>query len=580
MLARKLVEYTSTRELLYLASELAHYHRIQGTKELEEASNFIADTLKSTASLQVRTLKYSYAEPPTYLSNLVGWWVRGGRVELTKPEHKVLGDFHRASTTVVAHSPPGEFEGRVTYVGAGRLSDFPESVEGIVLTYGRGLHIYLRAVRAGASGIIFFRWEGDENAIPYVGLFPSKEDLKYLKIPALSISRRDALRIIKALGEGHEVMVKGFVDSGFKEPAPVKVVEASVGSGDREVHLIAHYCHPSDTVNDNVSGSSTLLELALALSRFLKERASGESKLGGRLVFVWFPEFYGSFPYIKELTADGRKPLGAINLDMIGEKQELSRSTLNIVRPPIFMFSPLEGLVLKNILSFYPPSKHRVVLSNYMPGSDHDSYLLLDVPSLMLLQWPDTFYHSHLDSIDKLSAETALSIGLAALNSASEALRGNALDEVSRAYSYYAYGLDRLRAIEADEKGEILRAVDYVYCKYVEGVRQLFPEGCPAPDFREPEVELAVTKPVFVDVSYVRRSLSEREYEEFLELLSKQPLKSFLRLLPLYDGMKLDKARLLLMADGKEAVELDELRKVLGFLEKTGIAKLRSEGTY
>ena len=106
---------TRTRLLTYITN-ISSFHRIQGTKYLVDAGNYIKDVLEDF-NLYVEVLDYSYRDPHPWLPPLIGWWVRDGEVHLLDKEEKILSSFSHASTAIVAHSPPGYFEGRVTYVG-------------------------------------------------------------------------------------------------------------------------------------------------------------------------------------------------------------------------------------------------------------------------------------------------------------------------------------------------------------------------------------------------------------------------------------------------------------------------------
>ncbi|MCD6340531.1 MAG: M28 family peptidase [Desulfurococcales archaeon] len=471
----KLRTYFSIRELIQFVSELSRFHRIQGTKELIEASNYIRDTA-SDAGFDVVIHEFSYSSMPPYLPDITGWWVRDGAVELVKPFRKVLSSFTNASTTVVAHSPPGEFEGKVLYISD--ESKVPDSVDGIVLTHDTSFDMYVKVVRAGAQAIMYFRTEGDPSGIPYLGLFPSRRDLPNMKIPAVAISRSDAEEITRCIEEGEEVVVKGFVKSGYAdEPPPARVIEVKIGDGYREVHVVAHYCHPAGTVNDNVSGSAGLLEAVLALDRAIRDGVIKLSSLGRPISAVWVPEYYGSFPLVLKKLNEGIEIAGAINLDMIGEKQPLTNSTLQLVRAPIKLLSDLEALAYYNLVSVIPsvpsfssPSrlpKVRFAVVNYEVGSDHDAYITLGRPALMINQWPDKYYHSNLDRIDKFSPELASSISLAAISTAVEY---SILDKSNRThlkglaekYVRFVSGLDLLNVYHDTR---LVRAREEIYNK-------------------------------------------------------------------------------------------------------------------
>jgi hypothetical protein len=61
-------------------------------------------------------------------------------------------------------------------------------------------------------------------------------------------------------------------------------------------------------------------------------------------------------------------------------------------------------------------------------GSDHDIYIVNGIPAVMINQWPDTYYHTDLDSIDKFDPEITTLIS-SAVGSATYKLLLNKLDK-------------------------------------------------------------------------------------------------------------------------------------------------------
>ncbi|MGC8974826.1 MAG: M28 family peptidase, partial [Thermoprotei archaeon] len=144
--------------------------------------------------------------------------------------------------------------------------------------------------------------------------------------------------------------------------------------------------------------------------------------------FVWVPEHYGSVALVRKLLEENVVILGALNLDMIGEKQTLTNSVLNFIRPPVLLLSEFEAHAFKNFFTslgtgwgLTTSSRKpllRFELKTYEAGSDHDAYVVFGIPAVSLTNWPDKFYHTNLDSINKFSPINALKIALTALRAA------------------------------------------------------------------------------------------------------------------------------------------------------------------
>ncbi len=455
-----LLEYFSRAEVEHLAEELSRFHRIQGSPGLEEAGRFIRDTL-SDWGLEVRVydLPYGSESPPTS-PPVVGWYVADGYAETVKPRKRVVSSLRHAWTAVVAHSPPGEFEGRVCY--APTYKQVPQCGDSVVLTPDWGFSTYVKAVEAGARAVLVFRKNAPAGTYPYFGIFPTTRELEHLRVPALTVPRDVAEEIVGSLEKGEEVVVRGYVKSGYRDEAYARVVEASAGDSGEEYHLVAHYCHPGGTVNDNVSGSVGVLSAARALSLATRE---GRLRVGRAVKLVWVPEHHGTARYLGVVLREGRRVAGAVNLDMIGEKQCKTKSVLAMVRPPIALVGRLEASVYEKLMEALPKSGAfsspvelpllRFYVVNYETGSDHDVYASLGIPAVMLNQWPDRYYHTSGDTLDKMSPRLVYRLGVAALAAVLE------IDSARvEPYLHMVYGLDTARA-----SGVVLDARRFLYWK-------------------------------------------------------------------------------------------------------------------
>ncbi len=422
-ISKILSEEFSIQELINLVSDLSRLHRIQGCSELEKAGDYIKKCVEEAGPFRVNLKKYNYGVAQGSFGPVVGWDIEDGELRLIKPREELLHSFKNSRTLIAAHSPSGEVEGEVVHVGDGEDPKSYEkvSVEGkIVLAYGYAYIVYMQALRKGASGVLVYRRSGIENGVPYMGLFLTPSEAENARAPAMTVSRRTAMKLIRMIERGERPVVKMIVKANYRSEAWIPVITAEIGEGDSEVHLCAHYCHPAGTVNDNISGTAALLELALAYARSIsKGKLLTPNK--HKIKFIWFPEYAGSLAY---MINEKPKVVFSINLDMIGEKQELTGSTINFVKPPPRLYHPYEAAAyycLKKQLSlsesFSSPRKaltYRLDVVPYEMGSDHDIYLQFNVPAVMINQWPDKYYHSDLDTIDKFDPQLAklITIGI------------------------------------------------------------------------------------------------------------------------------------------------------------------------
>jgi len=571
-------ENFSRTELMNFVSNISKFHRIQGSLELEQCADYIAKVLGRMSGVNVAIHSFDYSTRHGTVGPIVGWDVFDGEVRMVKPREELLHSFANSRTLVVAHSPPGVVEAPVVFVGRGTRSEDYEGkdVEGkIVLAYGDARLVYREASKRGAAAIALFREDAPLDAVPYRGLFLSPEEAREAKTLAVSISRRSANKIRSLLERGEEVVLRISVDAKYRDGAQIKVVEASIGRGPCEIHAVAHICHPGYTVNDNASGAATLLEMVSAISRAI-ERGSLEEPSGCRMVFLWVPEYSGTIPYLEKSVREGAKIVFAINLDIVGERQEVTGSTLNFIRPPRLLSHPLEALLYRNLLeelsgasTFSETSRsvaYRIDIVPYDHGSDHDIYLQYGIPAVMLNQWPDTFYHTDMDTIDKFDPEIAARIGVAAAATmyvaayiGTERIESE-LSELYRAYRMLVAGREAMRS----KLDKLSKRLDTLMHGPNEGS-----EGSEV-RYRYVGAKGGVTFRILLE------RLSEEEFREVLEALEKSRFKSFLLrsyvpLLTMIRPMSVEEIRREIFAEYGVEVSREDVEWVLSILKKLGL---------
>jgi len=461
-----------------VAAELSSFHRIQGSKEINDAARYLRD-IALNAGADVELIKFSYNDPPNWFEPLTGWWVRSSELAVVEPVNYMVSSFNAVPTSVVAHSPGGEFEGELIVV---RGDDLPEALDGVVLTKWGGLEKYLEVCRRGARAALFYRDDAPRNAVPYFSLFPTPDDVEFMNAPAFSVSLRDVEELERLMKHHGRVIVKGFIKAGYTDQAEGMIVSASFGSGDTEVHLIAHYCHPAGMVNDNVSGATALAELALALGSMPDV---DQVLRTGRVKLVWVPEYIGSLHLLSRLRSVGNigRVAYAVNLDMVGERQGVTGSTLLFVRPPIHMLSHQEATTYKVFREVFASAKGflprkriagiRSKIVNFEPGSDHESYVAYGVPAIALISWPDRYYHTNLDTFDKLDQDLALRASYFSFAAALSVLSPGNAEKVFSAYRNLVAGMDVLNVIDDDLLSELRTSL------YREGLRCFRSDGPP-----------------------------------------------------------------------------------------------------
>ncbi len=127
------------------------------------------------------------------------------------------------------------------------------------------------------------------------------------------------------------------------------------------------------------------------------------------------PVMTGSYAYLA--TNEERIPrmVAAINLDMVGKNQDLCKGPLLAERPPAagagfagdLLAAILAALAQQDTGNLAGSRRYALfkwAVTPFSGGSDH--YIFADpsvgVPCPMLIQWPDKFYHTSADTIDKV----------------------------------------------------------------------------------------------------------------------------------------------------------------------------------
>jgi aminopeptidase YwaD len=206
----------------------------------------------------------------------------------------------------------------------------------------------------------------------------------------------------------------------------------------------AHIQEPG--ANDNATGVGTQLEMASITADLIQK---GRLDLSRTLTFLWGDEIISTRRYVQEEENRDPNINWGISLDMVGENTAITGGTFLIEKMPdpsaIWTrgedkHSEWGGRPLKLedmkphylndyiIETFEEQGRHAnwVVKTNpFEGGSDHTPFLQANIPGLLLWHFTDQFYHTDNDRLDKVSQETMVNVGTAALVSAYSLLNGD-----------------------------------------------------------------------------------------------------------------------------------------------------------
>lgn len=433
-LLTKIGEKFSGPLTLKLLEKISSFHRIQASPGFREAARFCYEKL-TEAGVKARILTFPAREGTYFWScpSFQEWTVKEAWCYLEEPQEEAckLADFAENPISLIQRSAP--FDGRAEVVLLEKWEN-PQDYQGldlegkIVLTSGEISRVQELAVeRFGAVGILFdgmrtippVRERMDlPDARQYTSFWWDAGDKKCF---GFVLTPRQGEKIRNLLKQGKKVTVRAKVDSLLYDGS-FEVVEASItGLTDEWVLIVSHLCHPFPSANDNASGAAVALESALVLSRLVQEGALPPPRRG--ILLLWVPEITGTYAYLSSHEELIPKVVAGINLDMVGQNQDLCKSNLLIesspASSPTFVHHVLAWLLEETgaeVQAFSGVGRFftfRWNISPFSGGSDH--YVLSDptigIPTPMIIQWPDLFYHTDYDTPDKADPRMLWRVG-------------------------------------------------------------------------------------------------------------------------------------------------------------------------
>jgi len=412
-------------------ADLSRYHRIQASPGHRQAARLIQQQL-GQAGLSAEILSYPADEQTIFWAypSFQEWSCTEATLRLVAPPDKAetLADFQGCPVSLIQRSTSFEGEVGVVLVEDGENDDDYQGLDvagQAVLTRGDLRRVWELAVqRRGAAGILFdgmrpiapVRPEGDlADARQYTSFWWGSGDTHCFGF-VLTPRQGQALRRLLKKGDT-PVHVRAKVVSRLYDGA-LEVVSGTIpGETEAEILVVAHLCHPQPSANDNASGAAAALEAARALQALI---AAGHLPPPRRAIrFLWLPEFTGTQAYLAGREGELDRLVAGLNLDMVGEDQNQTGSSWLIECPPASAASFAPDLLarlrdelpaVKGAADVSPSHTgqggyplYRCAEVPFSGGSDHAvlSDPSVGVPTPMLIQWPDRFYHTSADTPDR-----------------------------------------------------------------------------------------------------------------------------------------------------------------------------------
>jgi aminopeptidase YwaD len=424
-----------------MVADLSRFHRIQASPGYRQAAQWIHERLVE-AGLEAKILSYPADEETQFWGwrSFQEWDCDEATLHLVAPEEEAtsLADFRACPISLIQRSTSVEGEAEVVLLKDGEQEDDYDGLDvagKVVLTRGALRRVWELAVKErGALGILFdgmravhpVRPEGDlADVRQYTSFWWQPGDRKCFGFVLTPRQGQTLRRLLQKTEE--PVRVRARVASRLHDGS-MEVVQADIrGQEDAKILILAHLCHPRPSANDNASGAAAAFEAARTLQSLI---ASGHLPRPRRTIrFLWVPEINGTYAYLADHEEDLEAFVAGLNLDMVGEDQSQTGSSWLIERPPeaAASFAPellarlrQDLLELKGIPDVAPSHTgigayplYRQAEVPFSGGSDH--FILSDpsvgVPTPMLIQWPDRFYHTSADTPDRTDPKSLARAG-------------------------------------------------------------------------------------------------------------------------------------------------------------------------
>jgi hypothetical protein len=179
---------------------------------------------------------------------------------------------------------------------------------------------------------------------------------------------------------------------------------------DQEIWVLSHSSEPGAL--DNASGCCLGVELGRAIRALVE--AGGLPPLRRSIRFLSGVEVSGFLPYLHQRREELGKVVAGLCLDSVGMDFRQSGGSLELMNTPDENSSFADGLLdhLFRMVAAQPNERfgadsYDLFAWSRAPFWGNDGFVsegYFDIPTPQMSCWPDKFYHSSQDTVDKLSA--------------------------------------------------------------------------------------------------------------------------------------------------------------------------------
>jgi hypothetical protein len=473
--------------------EMAGYTRSRTSLELTTTlfeTQYIMDKLKEYGIKTAKLERFPDAQP--------GWNGIRGELWEVSPQRKKLADYDDLRVMLVSGSEDTDVEAELVWVENGRAADFEKAgvKDKIVVTYGDPGSVAGLVQKFGAIGTISFsspRPLYDPTQVPWTGLWGEpgqKLGFAFMMPPREGYLLRDRLMQDKKI-KVHALVKTSKEITDLQVPTCViPGTDPNAGEVIFSAHLFEGYLKQGG--NDDISGCAVILEVARMFNTMYEEGRLPRPARSMRFIFI--PEFSGSIPWTQAHKDIMEKTLCNINLDMVGLWLSKSRSFFNLERTtfgnPHYINDVVEnyfryvGETNRTMIAIWSGYLNRIVapsgsdepfyynIETHFGGSDHEVFndWGVGVPGIMMITWPDQFYHTSEDVADKcdptqlkrvsvITAASAYTIANADADMAGKISAEVFSNGLRRLGHQSARGLDKISKVTAENLAPVYKKV-------------------------------------------------------------------------------------------------------------------------
>ncbi|MDR1330974.1 MAG: M28 family peptidase [Tannerella sp.] len=406
------------------SGEQAYYHVMElAPYEMNRTADEYRGELHETKYVSARLREYGLPHAEVERIGRSSTW-DGVSASLweTGPRTAKIADYADLAATLAQGSASASVEAQLAWIGRGTAREIAEAgVRGkIAVTEAAGARVQTDLIEAGAVGIISFyspRPLVDPLQVPNAAIRAGTP------LFCFNLPPRDGHVLRDRLLAGEAITVRARVETTEVEvdnQIPTCLIpgtDPEAGEIIITAHLFEGYVKLG--ANDNNSGAAAILDMARTLNRLISTGAIPAPRRGIR--FLWIPEISGTAAWAGRHPDAVARALCCLNLDMVGlwlSRSEslfcLQRTTMgnpHYVNDVAESFFHYVGATNKQFLAtgagrpealkpvFSATGSHDpfyYAISAHYGSSDHEVFndFGVGLPSLMLITWPDNYYHT------------------------------------------------------------------------------------------------------------------------------------------------------------------------------------------